>query len=172
MTCARNPGRIRTRQGRVEALPFADAGFDLVVTRYSAHHWLDIDKAMSEIARVTAPGGTLVVIDSVSPEAPLYDTALQTVELLRDASHVRNYRVSEWLAMLARARFAGAMHDQWKVPLDFESWVTRISTPFERIAALRATFAALSGEARRYFSVGEDCSFSIDTAWIQASRVA
>ena len=45
------------------------------------------------------PGGRLVVIDVVAPEIPLFDTTLQVIEFLRDASHVRDYRVSEWIAM-------------------------------------------------------------------------
>ncbi|WP_394779775.1 class I SAM-dependent methyltransferase, partial [Undibacterium sp.] len=83
---------LDTRQGPVEKLPFADASFDLVTTRFSAHHWLDMGSAVAEMARVLKPGGTLVVIDVVAPETPLYDTVLQTVELLRDSSHVRDYR--------------------------------------------------------------------------------
>ena len=34
------------------------------------------------------------------------DTFLQTIELLRDPSHVRDYRISEWRDMLAAAGFA------------------------------------------------------------------
>ena len=32
---------LSTQQGVVERLPFADASFDLVLSRYSAHHWRD-----------------------------------------------------------------------------------------------------------------------------------
>ena len=53
--------------------------------------------------RVLKPGGSLVVVDVVASESPLADTALQTLEMLRDPSHVRDYRVSEWLVMLADA---------------------------------------------------------------------
>lgn len=40
-------------------------------------------------------GATTVFIDVVSPEHAVFDTHLQTVELLRDPSHVRDYTVSE-----------------------------------------------------------------------------
>ncbi|MDN0074008.1 methyltransferase domain-containing protein [Crenobacter sp. SG2303] len=166
----RGHSQIATLQGPVEALPFADGEFDLVVTRFSAHHWLDMGRALAEAARVLAPGGTLVVIDVVAPETPLYDTVLQTIELLRDASHVRDYRVSEWRAMLTAAGLDVQGSDSWKLPLAFDSWVVRIGTPPGRVAALRETFAALTREARDYFAVTADDSFSSDTAWIEARR--
>ena len=96
---------IETVLSPAEELPFEDASFDLMVTRYSAHHWLDLKGALAEAARVLVPGGKLVAIDSIAPEEPLFDTVLQTIELLRDASHVRNYRVSEWKSMLEEAGF-------------------------------------------------------------------
>jgi len=86
-----------------ESLPFADAYFDGVVTRFSAHHWADVPAALREMRRVLHPQGKCVIIDVCAPENPLLDTFLQTVEILRDPSHVRDYRVSEWQAMLAAA---------------------------------------------------------------------
>ena len=42
---------IEARQGPVEVLPYADASFDLIVSRYSTHHWRD---AMPAYARRAA----------------------------------------------------------------------------------------------------------------------
>lgn len=161
--------QIATQQGPVESLPYPDDSFDLVVTRFSAHHWHDMNAALSEVARVLAPGGTLVVIDVVAPETPLFDTVLQTVELLRDPSHVRDYRISEWAAMLADSGLTISSHHQWKLPLEFTSWVKRIGTSAERINALNATFAALPAEVREYFAITADNTFSSDAAWIEAT---
>src|ERR1700675_3243117 len=36
---ARGHSAIETRRGAAEQLPFEDASVDLIVTRYSAHHW-------------------------------------------------------------------------------------------------------------------------------------
>ncbi len=76
---ARGHAQIETHMGSAERLAFDDASFDLVVTRYSAHHWLDVPRAVQEIARVLRPGGAVVVIDVIAPESPLLDTALQTL---------------------------------------------------------------------------------------------
>jgi SAM-dependent methyltransferase len=169
---ARGHTQITTRQGAADQLPFEDASMDLIVTRYSAHHWPSVPLAVSEIVRVLRPGGTLVVIDVVAPEAALLDTTLQTLELLRDSSHVRNYRASEWRSMLSAPGLRYVASEQWKLLLEFDSWVRRIATPARRIDALRAVLQDLPAEAREYFGVAADGSFSSDALWIEALKSA
>lgn len=168
----RNLARLSSLTSPVENLPFDDASFDLVVTRYSAHHWLEVSAGIRELARVLAPGGRLVVIDVVAPESPLLDTALQAFELLRDASHVRNYRRSEWRAMLTSAGLGLACEQAWRLDLAFEAWIERIGTPPERVASLHALFAALPEQARQHFAIRADLSFSIDAACFEAVHLA
>lgn len=159
---------LRTQQGGAERLPFQDAAFDLVVSRYSAHHWSDVPAALREAARVLRPGGRLVMIDVVASEVPVFDTTLQAVELLRDPSHVRDYRVSEWQAMLAATGFSPAGADIWRVALGFDAWIGRMRTPDLRAQAIKDVFARATEETRRYFQVMADGSFAIDVAWLQA----
>jgi ubiquinone/menaquinone biosynthesis C-methylase UbiE len=167
---ARGHAQIATRRGAAEQLPFDDASFDLIVTRYSAHHWPSVPAAVAEAVRVLQPGGRLVVIDVVAPESALLDTILQTIELLRDKSHVRNYRASEWRSMLSVPGLTNSTSDLWKLPLEFDSWVRRISTPSRRVQALRAVFDDLPAEARDYFSVTADGSFTSDVLWIEVAK--
>jgi ubiquinone/menaquinone biosynthesis C-methylase UbiE len=54
---ARGLSNITTVQGMAEVLPFADAHFDFVISRYSAHHWHDVHAALREVRRVLKPGG-------------------------------------------------------------------------------------------------------------------
>ena len=167
---ARGHAQIQTSQGPAESLPFPDAGFDLVATRYSAHHWLDMQGGIQEAARVLKPGGMMIVIDVLSPENPLLDTVLQTVEILRDPSHVRNYRESEWRRVLAGESFSEPAAQRWRLPMEFDGWVARIGTSAARIEALKTVFDELPGEAREYFSVGANRSFSIDAGWLEARK--
>jgi ubiquinone/menaquinone biosynthesis C-methylase UbiE len=161
---------IEIRIGAAEHLPFESESFDLVVTRYSAHHWADVPRALAECARVIVPGGRLIVIDVAAPEAPLLDTSLQVIEFLRDASHVRDYRISEWREMQKAAGFAESSVRSWKTHIDFATWIARISTPPARVAALRTVFPALPREAVQYFNVSDGFSFEFDTAWIEAVK--
>ena len=54
------------RLGRAEALAFADASFDLVVSYLTLIDIPDIDAAIPEMARVLKPGGTLLVANLAS----------------------------------------------------------------------------------------------------------
>jgi ubiquinone/menaquinone biosynthesis C-methylase UbiE len=167
----RGLSNIVTQQAQAEALPFPDASFDLVITRFSAHHWFDVPAGLREARRVLRPDGVLVVIDVVAPEHPLHDTTMQAVELLRDASHVRDYRVSEWNAMLAAAGFAAEHVNSWKLKMVFDDWTARMRTPAERIVAIRSLFESAPEETRAYFAVEADYSFTIDAALFRAAKV-
>lgn len=159
---------LSAQEGAVEDLPFEDRRFDWVVTRLSAHHWSDIRKALREVRRVLKDTGTLTIIDIVAPEEPLFDTILQSVEILRDTSHVRDYRVSEWQTLLATAGFKITETEVWKIPIVFQSWITRMRTPELRTEAVRSLFTGAPTEVRNYFAVQDDCSFEIDAAWMSA----
>jgi ubiquinone/menaquinone biosynthesis C-methylase UbiE len=158
---------ITVREAAAEALPFTDHSFDFIATRFSAHHWRSVPAALAECARVLAPGGRMVVIDMVAPEAALLDTSLQAIELLRDASHVRDYRVSEWRWMLQQAGFAEQSFHEWKLPLEFQPWIRRIATPAARVAALHALFDAFPREVGEYFQVSPQRDFTADCAWFE-----
>ena len=46
---ARSLPQIQTCEAAANALPFAAASFDLVCSRYSAHHWFDVPGALAEM---------------------------------------------------------------------------------------------------------------------------
>lgn len=64
---------IRVHQGYGEALPFADAHFDVVVARQVLHHAQDLEQLCRELHRVLKPGGTLLALRDhvVSSDAQL-----------------------------------------------------------------------------------------------------
>jgi SAM-dependent methyltransferase len=160
---------ISVHQGDVGKLPFADASFDLVVTRFSAHHWPDVAAALREARRVLRPNGSLVVIDIVAPKTALFDTTLQAVELLRDGSHVRDYRTCEWGAKLSAAGFDHQLSSEWKLTMQFDQWVARMRTPEPRVQAIRNLFDSAPEEVGQYFALQEDYSFAIDAAMFEAT---
>lgn len=168
----RGLGNVRTERGAAERLPFADRSFDAVLSRYSAHHWHDLDQGLREAARVLRPGGLLGVVDAVSPGLPLLDTHLQAIEVLRDPSHVRDYSRAEWEAVLARVGFLTGSVAAFRVHLEFAVWTERMRTPPVQIGAIRALQHATSAEVARHFNIGPDGSFDLDVALFQAAKPA
>jgi SAM-dependent methyltransferase len=53
---------INTRVGDVQELPFADGRFDCVIAAWMLYHVPDLNRGLSEIARVLAPGGRLIAV--------------------------------------------------------------------------------------------------------------
>src|SRR5258705_9939956 len=58
------------RQGEAEALPFPDESFDLAITRYSIHHFVDPSAGLREMGRTCRRDGTIVAVDMGSDEDP------------------------------------------------------------------------------------------------------
>ena len=154
--------------GDVEALDFADASFDLIVSRYSAHHWPHPARALAEFRRLLRPGGRFLLSDIVSLPDPTFDTHLQTVELLRDPSHVRDFAIAEWETMLTHAGFRTEIVFTWALRLQFDTWVQRMATPAAAVAMLRTLLDHAPAEVRAALRVEADHSFTIPGALLRA----
>lgn len=161
---------IRFERADVELLPYPDAAFDLVVTRYSAHHWPHPGVALAEFARVLRPAGRLLLADTAAFDEPLSDTFLNSIELLRDTSHVRDHTVGQWLGMLQAAGFSASLSFRWNVRLEFDSWIARMQTPEPLMVAIRQLLAVAPHEVRAALAVEPDGSFTIPGALIEAHR--
>lgn len=159
---------ITVQPASAERLPFDNGVFDTVVARYTTHHWHDPQAGLREARRVLKAGGRAIFVDVISPEHPLLDSWLQTLELLRDVSHVRNYRVSEWIAAIGSAGFAVDGITRRRLPLRFADWVARTQTPGVQVDAIRALQATAPEEVRQHFAIEADGSFVLDTVMITA----
>lgn len=163
---------VTFQSGDIERLEFDDAAFDVVVSRYSAHHYPRPGVAVAEIARVLKPGGVLLLADVVSPEDPTADTYLNAVEVMRDPSHVRDHRVDQWRAMFEAAGLTGfAELGRWPLRLQFDTWVTRMKTPAPTAAEIRRLLDIAPTEVRTALLVEQDHTFSIPVA-LMRGRVA
>lgn len=167
----RGLANVEFRQADVEALPFGNQAFDLIVSRYSAHHWPHPQQALSEFRRLLRPDGAFLLSDIVSYEDFIADTHLQTLEILRDRSHVRDHTISAWLAMLAQQGFAGTVVYRWEVWINFASWVERMATPADDAAMIRRLLDKAPAEVRSTLRVEADHSFTLQGALIKAVLV-
>jgi ubiquinone/menaquinone biosynthesis C-methylase UbiE len=146
---AQGLANVTTRQGIAEELPFADATFDIVTVRHAPHHFADIRRAVREMARVANSGARVVIVDSMSPEDDSLDEQWNRIERLRDPSHVRNYRSSEWRAMLTGAGLEIIFEQTGSAsenggPMDFFAWTTRMKTPRTVVDELAKMFRSAS----------------------------
>jgi len=165
---ARGLANVVTELAAAERLPFDAAAFDLVASRFSAHHWQDLDAGLAEARRVARPGGTAVFIDAVAPGRPLLDTHLQAVELLRDPSHVRDYTVAEWAAAVERAGFGVERMEHRRIRIDFAAWIERMRTPKVQAEAVRALQRQACAEVCAHFAIESDGSFQLDVLQLEA----
>jgi demethylmenaquinone methyltransferase/2-methoxy-6-polyprenyl-1,4-benzoquinol methylase len=68
--------RIELREGRAEALPFADGEFDALTFTYLLRYVDDPAATLRELARVVRPGGTVAMLEFAVPRGiwrPLWD---------------------------------------------------------------------------------------------------
>ncbi len=167
---ARRGLAIETVQGVVERLEFADGAFDIVLSRYSAHHWRDFAAGVGEASRVLRSSGVAAFVDVVSPGRPALDTFLNAVELLRDTSHVQDRTVAEWLAAAAAAGLVAAGLMPARLRLEFASWTERIGTPAPLATAIRVLQQAASDAVAKHFAIEPDGSFTVDTALLRFGK--
>lgn len=172
LAAERGIANISFVRGDVERLELPDASFDIVTSRYSAHHYPNPLAALREAARVLRPGGALLLADIVADESPVADTFLNAIEILRDPSHVRDHSVSQWLALMEAAGLTPEALGQWPLRLDFASWTARMRTPEPAAAQIRALFDGAASEIRALFRVEPDHSFTLQTALLRGVKRA
>jgi SAM-dependent methyltransferase len=131
------------KEGSATALPFADASFDVAVTRLSFHHFEEPQTVLMEMLRVLKPGGTLAVADVVCAEDGEQAALQNAIEALRDPSHMRMLPASELVALMTGPGLSVTREETWDKPREFEEWVGIVANP-ERVAPLRTIVHALA----------------------------
>ena len=128
------PGMRPDVIARAEDLPFADASFDVAVTRIAPHHFADVGAAVCEMARVAR---RLVIVEDT-----LYSSeAVEQAEKLRDPTHVRSYTEGEWRAYLEEAGLEVEEVVCVRKRHPFEDWLARTGCEGEEAARVRELLA-------------------------------
>jgi SAM-dependent methyltransferase len=128
---------------RGEGLPFADESFDVAACRIAAHHFDDVQAAVSEMARVSS--------DRVVVQDNLYQgEAVEQAEKLRDPSHVRRYSEDEWRSFFAHAGLDIDRLEIMSRMLPVDPWLERAEVEPEVAARVKQLIADLTedGAAR------------------------
>lgn len=157
-----------------ESLPFETGSFDAATCRIAAHHFPDPQAFVEEVARVLESGGTLAFEDNVAPDDDALDEFLNTVERLRDPTHVRSYRVSQWVDWLEAAGFTVEESRVVKKTIEYDDWVATQDTPAENRRELEATFASAPPGAEDLYELtyenGDIASFANLKLLLRATR--
>jgi len=120
---------VRFDRGDAAALPYGDGEFDRVVCRYALHHVPDPERVVTEMARVCAPGGRVVVADMIVGDDSAAASRFNQAERARDPSHVRSMPVSELLGMLAAAGLGATPTGSYRLPMELEALLARSASP-------------------------------------------
>ncbi|HVY05395.1 MAG TPA: methyltransferase domain-containing protein [Burkholderiales bacterium] len=118
-------GNVSWDQGMAAPLPYADASFSIVVTRFSFHHFLDPLAVLKEMKRVCAPGGRVLVADMHTHADAAKGAEFNRMELLRDPSHVRALPVEELKALFPAAGLPPARITYYELRDELENLLGR-----------------------------------------------
>jgi ubiquinone/menaquinone biosynthesis C-methylase UbiE len=119
----RGLANVRFEAGDATALPFPDAGFDVVACRAAFHHFPDPARVLAEMARVARPGGRLAIADMLGSEDPARAARHDAIERLCDPTHVRAIPASEWRALVTAAGLETAREHAGEMAYDLEEWM-------------------------------------------------
>lgn len=157
--------------GDVHRLPFRDRAFGLVTCRAAAHHFADVPRALAEAARVLVRGGRLGIVDGMAPEDDALDRFLNDLDCLHDPTTVRNYRPSEWRAMIERSglRLDSIEAEVHELPegRSLADWIARSGGSTAVLEEARRMLADAPSAVREYLRVREDG----DDVWFDYGRV-
>jgi ubiquinone/menaquinone biosynthesis C-methylase UbiE len=142
------PGMEPDVISRGEDLPFADGSYDVVACRVAAHHFEDVEKALSEMARVSRD--RVIVVDNL-----FLDERAEEADRVRDPSHVRNYTEKEWRELFESAGLRIEEVRRLPKQIEVEPSLERAGTP-ER-------------DAERFRELLAD---RIEDGWITLDRIA
>lgn len=110
-------------RGDAGQLPFPNASFDLVMSRYSLHHMPDPARIVAEMARVTKSSGQVAVVDLVAPGDPELARSYNRLEKLRDPSHTRALSRNELQDLVSGAHLRVARSGSRDLEVDLEDWL-------------------------------------------------
>lgn len=136
-----------------ENLPFLDASFDAVTCRIAAHHFPHPAQFVTEVSRVLKPGGKFLLIDNVAPPQADRATYLNTLEKMRDKSHVRCASIPEWSAWLTQSDLVILQERESRKSFSFQPWVRRMAETDELVHKVENYIRSAAGDMREYFSV-------------------
>ncbi len=165
---------VRYQQADAEMIPFDDKYFNLMTCRIASHHFSDVQAFLGEAHRTIKLGGTLILIDNVSPEDDELDQFYNEIEKMRDPSHVRAYKKSEWVGMIERHGFNIDKIRIFKKAIDFDFWCDRMSVSPAQKKEVEQKMLNTSTRGRELLQLdvedGHIRTFQLESVFVVAKR--
>jgi ubiquinone/menaquinone biosynthesis C-methylase UbiE len=150
--------KIDLREHTAEKLPYGDNTFGLVTCRVAAHHFSSPETFIREAARVLKTYGYLVLIDSTVPDdhVEAHDW-MDTLERLRDPSHVRFVTPSTWRRWCVSVGLTVTKMqvESFKQP-DVNWYFNVANTPPENRKKVLEMLAKAPSAVRELFKIGQE----------------
>jgi ubiquinone/menaquinone biosynthesis C-methylase UbiE len=134
---AHAPDNAEFLEGDSTALPFEYGKFDLSCCVRLLHHVHRPELAVSELARVTRPGGRILIADQLGSVDPLQSLELDRFERLRDPTHQRLLSDADIRGYLDANDFVLVSFDVARERIDLEERLALAEVPEEQRVRVR-----------------------------------
>jgi len=104
--------------GEVEALPYETNSFNIVVSRFGFHHFLEPAKVLAEMVKVCKKDGCVLIVDVALPADKV--TAYNRMEKLRDPSHTAALTHEQFITLFEEAGLTNIRHESYRMPIELE----------------------------------------------------
>jgi SAM-dependent methyltransferase len=166
---------VSWRHGDVLPLPFAAGAFTLVTARYAFHHFPDPGAVLAEMARVCAPGGIVMVVDTEASSDPVKAAEFNRMERMRDPSHTRALPLHEHRALFRATGLGEPRVTTYPLELELGSLLDRCFPAPGAADRIRGIFSAALEDDRLGIPLrreGELLRFAYPMAVLAAKRPA
>ncbi|MBA3376202.1 MAG: class I SAM-dependent methyltransferase [Gaiellaceae bacterium] len=131
------PENVRFVEGDATALPFGYATFDIAGCLRLLHHVRRPELAVSELVRVTRPGGRMFIADQLGSVDPLRSLEMDRFERLRDSTHQRLLPDADIHGFLDANDLVLVTHEVTRERIDLEQRLELAEVPEEERLRLR-----------------------------------
>lgn len=155
----------------LSTLPFEDGAFSLVVCQNALHRLPAPMTALIEMARVTSPGGRIVVIDAVVDAVT--DGVLNELSLLREPDHRRYVSADRLIALAAEAGLEIAERRDERRTVDLDFWLQAAAVPAPTAELVRRRLRQMGSEEQERLDLAyadDLVSFSFDVLALRLER--
>ncbi|WNV84996.1 methyltransferase domain-containing protein [Umezawaea sp. Da 62-37] len=160
MAVQARPHLSRLHIGRAEALPFDDGEFDVVVCRQGIQ-FMDLPDAVREMARVTRPGGRVVLVDLCAYGEEDRDEYFEVLRLRNPVR--RHFFLPTHPARLLESQGCDPVESHRYISVeDVDVWSDNGAIGEARREAIREVYRTASDDFRRLHSVRESHGRVVD----------